>query len=107
MTERDPGEIRAEEEAEAAAQEAANIGGPVPDPDVDPAERPLREAGEGESDGFEMAEEGLIEHATHGDAGGNPLQDEFTPEAERSGAAYGDADEVPSDVADEAGEEQL
>jgi len=33
----------------------------------DPALEPLIEAGEGESEGFELAEEELIEHASHGD----------------------------------------
>ena len=33
----------------------------------DPALEPLIEAGEGESEGFELAEEDLIEHASHGD----------------------------------------
>jgi L-asparaginase II len=31
------------------------------------AQRPLTEAGQGESEGFEEAERELIEHATHGD----------------------------------------
>jgi hypothetical protein len=31
------------------------------------ANRPLEEAGEGESEGFEQAEAALIEHASHGD----------------------------------------
>jgi hypothetical protein len=38
-----------------------------PDDPVDPALAPLLEAGEGESEGFELAEADLIEHATHGD----------------------------------------
>ncbi|GAC1316382.1 MAG: hypothetical protein NVSMB25_01990 [Thermoleophilaceae bacterium] len=33
----------------------------------DPAMAPLIEAGEGESEGFELAEQDLIEHASHGD----------------------------------------
>ncbi len=36
----------------------------------DPAMAPVREAGGGESEGFEMAEEDLIEHASHGDEHG-------------------------------------
>lgn len=31
------------------------------------AQRPVEESGEGESEGFELAEEELIEHASHGD----------------------------------------
>ena len=67
MSEGDPKEERdpiAEEEAEAAAAEAAKIGGPTPDDYVDdPAQRPLAEAGEGEAEGFELAEEELIDRA--------------------------------------------
>jgi hypothetical protein len=33
----------------------------------DPAQRPLAEAGEGEAEGFEQAEQELVEHASHGD----------------------------------------
>ena len=33
----------------------------------DPAFAPLIEAGEGEAEGFELAEDALIEHASHGD----------------------------------------
>jgi hypothetical protein len=59
-------------EIDAAAAEAAAIGGNVssdPDPieSVDEATRPLNEAGEGESEGFELAEQELVEHASHGD----------------------------------------
>lgn len=46
----------AQEEIEAAAREASAVGGMV-DYDVeDPAEQPLVEAGEGEEEGFELAE---------------------------------------------------
>jgi hypothetical protein len=38
-----------------------------PDDAVDPALAPLIEAGEGESEGFELAEADLIEHTEHGD----------------------------------------
>ncbi len=59
-------------EIDAAAAEAAAIGGnvssePNPIESVDEAERPLEEAGEGESEGFELAEQELIENASHGD----------------------------------------
>ena len=45
----------------------------------DPAFAPLIEAGEGESEGFELAEQDLIEHASHGDehAAGRIIQDAF------------------------------
>jgi hypothetical protein len=41
-----------------------------PDDDVDPAIAPLIEAGEGESEGFDVAEADLIRHAEHGDQHG-------------------------------------
>ena len=41
-----------------------------PDDPVDPALAPLIEAGEGESEGFDLAEADLIEHAEHGDQHG-------------------------------------
>jgi len=55
-----------EEEAE-AAREARAIGGRH-DPDTDdPAEEPLVESGEGEAEGFELAEKDLEDIAEHGD----------------------------------------
>ena len=42
----------------------------TPDDRLDPALAPLMEAGEGESEGFELAEADLIEHAEHGDLHG-------------------------------------
>lgn len=56
-----------QEEVDAAAEEAAAIGGVAGDEDLDPAERPVIEAGEGEAEGFEQAEQELIDHASHGD----------------------------------------
>jgi hypothetical protein len=41
-----------------------------PDDPVDPAIAPLIEAGEGESEGFDVAEADLIRHAEHGDQHG-------------------------------------
>ena len=65
-----PGANSEREQEEAAAAEAARIGG-VPTSEhadsVDEAQRPLEEAGQGESEGFEQAERELIEHASHGD----------------------------------------
>lgn len=63
---------RASEEADAAAAEAAAIGGhvssePPAEEEPDEAARPLAEAGQGEAEGFEEAERELIEHAGHGD----------------------------------------
>jgi hypothetical protein len=97
-TSEDPLERR---EEEAAAAEAASIGGARPDYEGDEAERPLEEAGEGEAEGFELAERDLIDTAQHGDAGYDPEVDEFTAEVEsdRADAVYGEPDEVdPTEV---------
>jgi hypothetical protein len=82
-------------EEEAAAEEAAAIGGAVPDYETDEAHRPLEEAGEGEAEGFELAERELREAAEHGEQRVDPELDAFTPEVEsdRSTAAYGEPDE--------------
>jgi hypothetical protein len=82
-------------EASAAAAEAARIGGPAPKDAEDPALEPVCEAGGGEQDGWEAAEEDLIDNATHGGGRGDPLRDALTPELEsdRSSASYGEADE--------------
>lgn len=99
----------AEEEA-AAAAEAARIGGSVPPVSDDPAMEPLYEAGEGDEDGWELAEAELIDNATHSDGEGDPELDVFPPEAEtdRATAAYGESDGIRSterdeDAGDEAG----
>ena len=66
-----------------------------PDEKNDPAMKPVEEAGGGVSEGFEQAEEDLIENASHGDGTGNPEVDAIDEdaEAERSTAEYGEADE--------------
>jgi hypothetical protein len=92
------------EQEEAAAAEAAGIGGKVsydpPDGEdrVDPAEAPLIEAGEGESEGFELAEQELEEHASHGDmhAARRVLEDAPAQREEPSTAEPGEADAEPS-----------
>jgi hypothetical protein len=64
-------------------------------------QRPLEESGEGEAEGFEQAEEELIEQAEHGDNKWDPELDAFTPEEEsdRSSASYSEPDEVdPTEV---------
>jgi hypothetical protein len=83
----------AEREAEAAGKEAAGIGGPRPRTDADEAHRPLEEAGEGEAEGFELAERDLEEHATHGDPGVDPTTQAGRPE-ESERRDYGEADDV-------------
>lgn len=61
-------------------------------------QRPLDEAGEGQSEGFELAEQELIEHATHGDQHGTTpiVSDSRDFEAERDPAedTYGEPDEA-------------
>ena len=51
----------------------------TPDDPVDPALAPLIEAGEGEDEGFELAEADLVAHAEHGDDHGTDpiLRDAF------------------------------
>jgi hypothetical protein len=91
-------QLAAREEA-AAAAEAAAIGGPAPDESRDdPAMRPVYEAGGGPEEGFDTAQELLIENAQHGDGRGNPLRDAFRPEAEsdRETAVHGEADDQHS-----------
>lgn len=91
----------AEEEAEAAAAEAAEIGGPAPDDQVDdPAERPLVESGEGQAEGFELAEAELVDNAEHGDQKRFPNRDAGLPE-EPTDAAYGEPDEAIPQEADQ------
>lgn len=90
-------ETLAAEEA-AAAAEARLIGGPAERDAEDPAMDPVYQAGGGEAEGFELAERDLVENATHGEGGANPLRDAFAVEAEtdRSDAVYGDPDELRS-----------
>ena len=68
--------------------------------------RPLDEAGQGEAEGFEQAEQELIEHASHGDPGPDPSHLAGEPEEFRSDAEFGEADHVESsEVEDEDGGE--
>lgn len=64
MSEDEPFELEQEEEA---AREAAGVGGRAGDERLDPAQRAVSEGGGGESEGFELAEQELIEHASHSD----------------------------------------
>ena len=68
----------------------------------DPAREPVEEAGGGVAEGFEQAEEDLIENASHGEGTGDPETDAIDTEldeAEKSTAEYGEADEPqPSDL---------
>ena len=56
-----------QEEIDAAAAEAGAIGGVSGEENVAPEMRAVLEGGGGESEGFEAAEDLLIEHASHGD----------------------------------------
>jgi len=100
-------EFERRQEDEAAA-EAARIGAepgrtPGRDDDLippgesdDPAMRAVEEAGGGEAEGFEAAEEELIDNASHGGGRGDPIRDAITPEveADESTAVEGEADEI-------------
>ena len=54
-------------------------------------QRAVNEGGGGEAEGFELAEEELIEHASHGDPGPDPSNLAGEPE-EFTGGDYGEAD---------------
>jgi hypothetical protein len=61
------------------------------------AARPLEESGQGVSEGFEQAEEDLVEHASHGDPAPDPEDMAGAPEDPRAAeASYGEADEWES-----------
>lgn len=87
-----------EREISRAASEAARIGGRAGDEELDPAERPLVEAGEGVSEGFELAEDDLIDAAETGAGGIDPDWDLFASEGEdaHSTVRYADADHEDS-----------
>lgn len=57
------------------------------------ARRAVDEAGGGQSEGFELAEQELIDHASHGD-GHSPfkIMRDAAPEEEADDADYGEAD---------------
>lgn len=95
-----PGPDRTHQEAERAAAEAAAIGGqPSSEPEAgdgapDEAARPLVEAGQGEAEGFEQAEQELIEHASHGDqhAARRAIEDAPSGSDDELAAEAGEAD---------------
>jgi hypothetical protein len=57
--------------------------------------RAVEEAGGGESEGFELAEQDLIEHASHGDEHSTTkiLRDAGLEDEELTDSVYGEADE--------------
>jgi len=81
------------EQEQAAAAEAAKIGGVAPVESDDPAQQPLAEAGQGESEGFELAEKRLIDIASHGDEHRFPDRD-APPAEDREDAERGEADQA-------------
>jgi hypothetical protein len=87
----------ARQEADRAAAEAGAIGGSdprSPSGTTDEAQRPLAEAGQGEAEGFEQAEQNLIEHASHGDqhAARQALEDSPSESDDVRAAGGGEAD---------------
>jgi hypothetical protein len=91
------------EQAEAAAAEAASIGGIAGDEQLDPAQRPVVEAGGGEAEGFEQAEDALIEHASHADqqSAHAILHDQGRPEEPDPRRENGEADHEHSSELEE------
>lgn len=87
-----------EQETDAAASEAAAIGGHPTYRNIDEAHRPLVEAGEGVAEGFELAEQDLVDVTEGTEGGHSPLRQAFSPEpeAEASVDDYGEADFEPS-----------
>ncbi|HTA13710.1 MAG TPA: hypothetical protein VK781_02500 [Solirubrobacteraceae bacterium] len=93
-----------QQETDSAAREAAEIGGRAGDEDLDPSERPVKEAGGGEAEGFEESELALIEHSSHGDQRpahailhdqgpeeeGNATREDGEPDRERSSEVQAD-----------------
>ncbi len=94
-----------QDEVDAAAAEAAGIGGISGEEDLPPAQRPVIEAGGGEAEGFEAAEALLIEHASHGDqqSAHSVLHHQGLPE-EADGRSDGEADRERS--SEREGEEE-
>lgn len=109
MSERDRYDELAEQEASQAAAEAGAIGGrvssePLPvDGEPDEAERPLAEAGQGEAEGFEQAEQELVEHASHGDqhAARQAIEDSADESDDALAAEAGEADREYSSERDD------
>jgi hypothetical protein len=89
---------RVKDEAEAAAAEAGHVGGDAPVESDDPAQQPLIESGQGESEGFELAEKRLQDIASHGDEHRFPDRDAPPPE-DREVTERGEADQaIPPDA---------
>jgi hypothetical protein len=87
------------DQEQAAGREAGAIGGRAGDEETDPAQRPLQEAGQGEAEGFELAEEDLVENAEHTAGEGAPRLERLGgDEAAPDPATHGEPDtERPGD----------
>jgi hypothetical protein len=96
-----------EAEVEAARAEAAAIGGVAGDENLDPAERPVLEGGGGVAEGFEQAEDALVEHASHGDeySGRAALHDAFRSEESGVTAEDAEADDMHTSEQEPGAEE--
>jgi hypothetical protein len=98
-----------DEQEREAAREAAAIGGRGGDYETDEAGRPLAEAGQGEAEGFELAEADLVQNASH-EEGSTPDPTHLAgePEDGRVGSEYGEPDEpIQSDSADSPSGEDI
>lgn len=97
-------EFEAEQEKEAAAEAGAIGGRASSEPpteyerELSEADRPVVEAGEGESEGFELSEMQLQEHASHGDehAARRILEDAALYDEDEGSerGSYGEGDEA-------------
>lgn len=91
-------------EEEAARRDAAGIGGRRPEYEneeglpADESERVLEEGGEGYEEGFEVAEEDLIETASHGESRYDPSDADFGDEESAGDADVLDAEPDQVDV---------
>lgn len=84
--------IRQEEDA--AAAEAARIGGRGGLEEMDEAERASAEYGGGVAEGFEQSEELLERQASHADTSVDPLREAPAAEEERDPSVNGEADKL-------------
>lgn len=88
------------EQERAAAEEAVEVGGGPVSEEAEEAERALAEAGQGESEGFELAEQELVENASHdADSAADPIHLAGEPEQGLPEVEYGEADTEESEDA--------
>ncbi len=64
-----------------------------PDDPVDPALAPLIEPGEGDAEGFELADRDLVAHAEDHEHGTGQITRDAVDDPEDAGSEYGEADE--------------